>query len=214
MNHEDLILRYICEHSEEEPVLLQKLNRETHVKTINPRMLSGHLQGRILKMLSQMIGAKRIIELGTFTGYSALCFAEAIPDDGIVLTIDHDDELGELARHYFSLSPYGNRIQQMHGDALDILKELKEQHPFDLAFIDADKRQYSDYLDALYPMVRKGGYILADNTLWDGHVVENEKRADPQTIALLDFNNKVHQDLRLESVILPFRDGLTLIRKL
>ena len=215
MKREDLILQYICSHSEEEPQLLQQLNRETHVKTINPRMLSGHLQGRILKLLAQMIGAKRIIELGTFTGYSALCFAEAIPDDGVVITIDHDDELGEIASRYFSLSPYKKKIVQLTGDALDVLERIKQQPLFDLAFIDADKRQYSDYFDALYPMIRKGGYLFADNTLWDGHVVENGGgKIDNQTLSLLGFNRKIHQDKRLESVILPLRDGLTIIRKL
>lgn len=203
--------QYILDHSEKEPELLQKLNRETHVKIINPRMLSGHLQGRILKMLTQMIGAKRVLELGTFTGYSALCFAEALPNDGVVHTVDDNDELEEFAQSFFQQSEHGHKIVQHIGKALDIIPSIDAQ--FDLVFLDADKREYKEYYDAVFDKIPSGGYILADNTLWDGKVIEEVDPRDKQTVSLLAFNDFVANDPRVETVILPLRDGLTMIRK-
>lgn len=204
--------QYILDHSAKEPELLQKLNRQTHVKIINPRMLSGHLQGRILKMLTQMIGAKTVLELGTFTGYSALCFAEALPEDGRVHTIDINDELEEFAQGFFDQSEHGHKITQHIGKALEIIPVLDMQ--FDLVFLDADKREYQAYYDAVFDKIPSGGYILADNTLWDGKVVQPVDPNDKQTISLLAFNAFVANDPRVETVILPLRDGLSLIRKL
>ncbi len=174
-------------------------------------MLSGHLQGRILKMLTQMAGAKRVLELGTFTGYSALCFAEALPADGVVHTIDDNDELEEFAYSFFAESPYSSKIIQHIGKALEIIPTLDEE--FDLVFLDADKREYLQYYHAAFDKIPAGGYILADNTLWDGKVVQPVEPNDKQTIALLEFNDFVAKDPRVETVIIPLRDGLTLIRK-
>jgi caffeoyl-CoA O-methyltransferase len=203
---------YITKHSSEEPELLQRLNRETHVHVINPRMLSGHLQGRILKMICMMVQPTCVLELGTFTGYSALCLAEGIAEDGIVHTIENNDELEEFSQNFFSQSPHGNKIRQHIGDALEVIKNLNET--FDLVFIDADKREYLDYYHAVFDKVRNGGYILADNTLWDGKVIEKVDPNDKQTIGVMAFNDYVATDKRVETVILPIRDGLTVLRKL
>lgn len=203
---------YIAAHSSAEPKLLQKLNRQTHVKIINPRMLSGHIQGRILKMLTQMCGAKRVLELGTFTGYSALCFAEGLPQNGEVVTIDDNDELEEFADSFFQQSEHGHKITQLIGKALDVIPTLNG--PFDIVFLDADKREYQAYFDAVFPLIPVGGYILADNTLWDGKVIQPIEPNDKQTISLLKFNESIANDSRVEVVILPLRDGLTLIRKI
>ncbi|MDR3706495.1 MAG: class I SAM-dependent methyltransferase [Paludibacteraceae bacterium] len=208
---EDSLYQYILDHSDKEPELLQKLDRQTHVTTINPRMLSGHLQGRILKMITQMVGAKTVLELGTFTGYSALCFAEGLPDDGIVHTIDDNDELEEFAQGFFAQSEHGYKIVQHIGKALEVIPTIEAR--FDLVFLDADKREYLEYYQAVFDKVHTGGYILADNTLWDGKVVQPVAHNDKQTIAVLEFNDFVANDPRVETVILPLRDGLTLIRK-
>lgn len=214
MNHQEQIDEYILSHIEPEPALLAELDRHTHVTAINSRMLSGHLEGRILKMITKMIGAKRVLELGTFTGYSALCFAEAVAEtDGVVVTVDNDDENGEVAAEFFAKSEYGKHIRQVIGDALTVIPTLASEEPFDLVFIDADKREYPQYLEATLPLLRQGGVILADNTLWDGHVVETPKHNDYQTIAVQKFNDIVANDPRVETVILPLRDGLTMIRK-
>lgn len=215
MNHQEDIEKYILNHIEDEPQVLKELDHHTHVMTINPRMLSGHLEGRILKMLTKMINATRVIELGTFTGYSAICFAEAVcdKDNAEVITIDNDDEMGEIASEYIEKSGFGNIIKQVTGDAMETLKNMTGHAPFDIAFVDADKREYSQYLELLLPLMRNGGIIIADNTLWDGHVVEHAKSGDHQTIALQRFNNEIKCDNRIESVILPIRDGMTIIRK-
>lgn len=202
---------YIELHSSEEPDLLKRLNRETHVQMVNPRMLSGHIQGRILKMISAMIQAKSVLELGTFTGYSALCLAEGMPDNGILHTIEINDELEEFAQGFFSQSPHGKKIKQHIGNALEIINSLNET--FDLVFIDADKREYLEYYQTVFNKVKKGGYILADNTLWDGKVIEAVDPNDKQTIGVMAFNEFVAKDKRVETVILPLRDGLTLIQK-
>lgn len=209
---------YIEQHSSPESPVLQQITRSTHLEVINPRMLSGHVQGRVLSMLSQMIRPKRILELGTFTGYSALCLAEGLTEDGKLITIEHNDEMEDSIRRNLALSPLGEKIELVIGDAKEAMRRLGERREakgaevFDLVFIDADKKEYCDYLDLVLPLMRKGGWILADNTLWDGHIIESAYDKDKQTVALRAFNDKVAQDERLEKVILPLRDGLTIIR--
>ena len=208
---------YIERHSSPENEVLQRITRSTHLEVINPRMLSGHVQGRVLSMLSQMIQPKRILELGTFTGYSALCLAEGLTKDGLLITIEHNDEMEDSIRRNLALSPLGEKIELMIGDAKETLRRLGDKakgEEFDLVFIDADKKEYCDYLDLVLPLMRKGGWILADNTLWDGHIIDPAYDKDRQTVALRAFNDKVAEDTRLEKVILPLRDGLTIIRKL
>ena len=217
---------YIEQHSSPESTVLQQITRSTHLEVINPRMLSGHVQGRVLSMISQMIRPKRILELGTFTGYSALCLAEGLTEDGRLVTLEHNDEMESSIRRNFALSPLGEKIELVIGDAKETLENFELRikdlelgavsdrgEQFDLVFIDADKKEYCDYLDLVLPLVREGGWILADNTLWDGHIVDPAYNKDKQTVALRTFNDKVAQDERLEKVILPLRDGLTIIRK-
>lgn len=211
------LAEYIEQHSSPESDALQKITRSTHLEVINPRMSSGHVQGRVLSMLSQMIKPKRILELGTFTAYSALCLAEGLTEDGELITIEHNDELEDAIRRNLALSPLGEKIKLVIGDAKEELRRLGEEatdeaRGFDLVFIDADKKEYCDYLDLVLPLMRKGGWILADNTLWDGHIIDPAYDKDKQTLALRAFNDKVAQDPRLEKVILPLRDGLTIIR--
>ena len=210
---------YIEQHSSPESTVLQKITRSTHLEVINPRMLSGHVQGRVLSMLSQMIQPKRILELGTFTGYSALCLAEGLREDGKLITIEHNDEMEDSIRRNLALSPLGEKIKLVIGDAKDTLKNFELRikdfelgEGFDLVFIDADKKEYCTYLDLVLPLMREGGWILADNTLWDGHIIDPAYDKDKQTISLRDFNDKVMADEHLEKVILPLRDGLTIIR--
>ena len=211
---------YIEQHSSPESDVLQKITRSTHLEVINPRMSSGHVQGRVLSMISQMIHPERILELGTFTGYSALCLAEGLTDNGTLITIEHNDEMEDAIRRNLALSPLGEKIELVIGDAKEELRRLGERREakgtvlFDLAFIDADKKEYSDYLDLVLPLMRPGGWILADNTLWDGHIIDPAYDKDKQTLSLRAFNDKVAQDERLEKVILPLRDGLTIIRKI
>ena len=215
---------YIEQHSSPESSILQQITRSTHLEVINPRMLSGHVQGRVLSMLSQMIQPKRILELGTFTGYSALCLAEGLSENGKLITIEHNDEMEDSIRRNLALSPLGEKIELRIGEAKEILKQLgneianqlkedsEKQEKFDLVFIDADKKEYCDYLDLVLPLMQEGGWILADNTLWDGHIVDPAYDKDKQTIGLRDFNDKVMANEYLEKVILPLRDGLTIIR--
>ena len=202
---------YISTHSTPENDILASITRETHLHVLNPHMLSGHVQGRVLSMISHMLHPKHILELGTFTGYSALCLAEGLEEGGKLVTIEHNDELEELIRRNFARSPLGERIELRIGDC--ILEIEKLEGPFDLVFIDADKREYCAYLEALYPLVPVGGFILADNTLWDGHIVDPAYDKDKQTLGLRAFNDHVAADERFEQVILPLRDGLTIIRK-
>ena len=205
---------YIEQHSSPENEVLATINRDTNIHVLNPHMLSGQVQGRVLSFLSQMIKPKRILELGTFTGYSALCLAEGLAQDGELITIEHNDELEDTIRHNLALSPLGSKIRLIIGDAKEVLNTLNSQHStFDLIFIDADKREYAEYLDLVYPLVVPGGWILADNTLWDGHIIDSAYDRDKQTLGLRAFNDKVAADPRLEQVILPLRDGLTLIHK-
>lgn len=203
--------QYILHHIDSEGQLLSQLNRDTHVNLLRPRMLSGHLQGRILKMICRMIAPVRILELGTFTGYSALCMAEALPDNGELHTIEIDDELETFIRKYFDRSPYRDRIHLHIGDAREVVPRL--DGTFDMVFIDANKRLYCDYYDLVFNKVRPGGFILADNTLWDGKILQSPLPSDAQTIGIMRFNEKVATDTRVEKVILPLRDGLTLIYK-
>ena len=207
------ILEYIEQHSSPESEALRQIVHTTHIEMINPRMMSGHIQGRVLSMFSQMIRPQRILELGTFTAYSTLCLAEGLADDGTLVTLEHNDELEDMILRNLALSPLGEKVQLVIGDAMEWLSAQSADWLYDLVFIDADKREYSAYLDAVLPLVRPGGWILADNTLWDGHIIEEAYDKDKQTLALRAFNDKVAQDERLEKVILPLRDGLTIIRK-
>lgn len=202
---------YICAHTTGEDAVLEAITRDTHVHVLNPHMLSGQVQGRLLSMLSHMIKPKRILELGTFTGYSALCLAEGLPKDGRLVTIEHNDELEETIRRNIGRSPLSDRIELIIGDCKEEIGKL--EGPFELVFIDADKREYCEYLELVYPLVPVGGFILADNTLWDRHVIDPAYDKDKQTLGLRAFNDKVAADERFEQVILPLRDGLTIIRK-
>ena len=206
------IEEYILERIDAEPTWAAQTYRDTHLHMINPRMASGHLQGRILSMLSKMIRPERILEIGTFSGYSALCLAEGLTEGGALDTIEIDDELEDFIRAQFLRSPFKDQINLIIGDGRAIIPQL--QHSYDMVFIDADKRLYQDYLELVLPKVRQGGYILADNTLWDGKVlIETPQSNDYQTIAIKAFNDALAADTRLEKVIRPLRDGLTLIRK-
>ena len=207
MNQED----YIIAHSDIEPEYIAKLNRTTNLRMINPRMLSGHFQGRVMSMFSHMIQPKVVLEIGTFTGYSAICLAEGMPDDGILHTIDYDDELESFLADIFAGSKQGHKIKLHIGNALVEIDKLNDT--FDLVFIDADKEEYLDYYEAVLPKLRIGGYILVDNTLWDGKVLKPVDPKDRETIAIVKFNDFVAKDKRVEKVLLPIRDGLTLIRK-
>ena len=202
---------YILAHIDEEGDTLESLNRDTHLYHLRPRMCSGHLQGKILKMLVRMINPKTILELGTFTGYSALAMADGLTD-GELHTIEIDDELEEFILNHFESAPNGNKIHLHIGDAREIIPQLNKQ--FDMVFIDANKRQYVEYYNLVFDYVRPGGFIIADNTLWDGKVVDWGKKLDAQTEGILKFNDFIAADKRVEKVILPIRDGLTLIHKL
>ena len=203
---------YISLHTTPENEALQAITRDTHVHILNPHMLSGHVQGRALSMISHMIRPKRILELGTFTGYSALCLAEGLAEGGQLVTIEHNDELEETIKRNLSRSSLCNLIELIIGDCKSELKKI--EGPFDLVFIDADKREYCTYLELVYPLVPVGGFILADNTLWDGHIIDAAYDKDKQTLGLRAFNDRLAADERFEQVILPLRDGLTLIRKI
>ena len=210
---------YIEQMSSPENEALAFITRDTNTHVLNPHMLSGQVQGRVLSMLSRMIRPRRILELGTFTGYSALCLAEGLQKDGQLITIEHNDELEDTIRRNLSLSPLGEQIELRIGDAGEVLTSIgvgigcQPTEEFDLVFIDADKRQYSEYLDLVYPLVRTGGWILADNVLWDGHIIDPAYDRDKQTQGLRAFNEKLRADERFDQVILPLRDGLTLIQK-
>ncbi len=206
------IEEYILSHIDAEPEVLRKIDRDAHVNILRGNMTSGHLQGRFLKMITQMIRPKRVLEIGTFVGYSALCLAEGLEEEGELHTIEIDDELEERIRNNFGRSEHGFKIRLYIGDALDILSRFPDES-FEMAFIDADKESYWDYFEAILSKIGKGGFILIDNTLWYGKVVEEVKSNDWATQAILSFNRRVADDDRVEKVILPLRDGLTLIRK-
>ena len=203
--------KYITNHSEDEPELLQQLSRETFQKILQPRMLSGHYQGRVLSMFSKLVNPKNILEIGTYTGYSALCLAEGLQRDGELHTIDVNEELVDFQRKYFDASNYGKQIHQHLGDALEIIPSLNTT--FDLAFIDADKENYANYFHLIVEKLKPGGIILSDNVLWSGKVTEPLKRDDVSTEALIRYNNLLKLDERVETIVLPIRDGLTICRK-
>ena len=203
--------RYILEHIDGQDEVLHELERETHLKVIGARMLSGHLQGQVLTLLSKMIQPHRILEIGTFTGYSAICLAKGLKKEGLLFTIEINDELEEIAKKYFAKAGFHQQIIQKTGPALEIIQSLNET--FDLVFIDADKKEYLDYYHAVFEKVKPGGIIIADNTLWSGKVVQELKSDDEQTREILAFNQFVKNDSRIEKVILPLRDGMTVIRK-
>ncbi len=203
---------YILSHIGKEDPVLYELNRDTYINVLYPRMISGHLQGKILSMLSSMIAPQRILELGTFTGYSAICLAKTLPEGGELHTIEINDELEEFAARYFGKAGLAQKIIQHIGDAGNIIPQL--EGCFDLVFLDANKRKYCEHYNLVFPKVPVGGYIIADNTLWNNKVVEVIDPSDEQTKGIFQFNELIKNDTRVEKVILPFRDGMTLIRKL
>lgn len=206
------IEEYSAAHTEEESALLKSLNRDTHANILSPRMLSGHMQGRFLSMISRMIRPDRILEIGTYTGYSGICFCEGLNPGGKLITIDVNEELESFTRRYFDQSPFKDQIDYRIGNALDIIPSLTDT--FDLVFIDADKINYSSYFNLCLEKVRPGGFLIADNVLWSGKVVEQLKKVDKDTQALLDFNRMVHEDPRVSNILLPIRDGLMILQKL
>ncbi len=201
---------YVEQHSQNEPELLVKLFKETHQKIVQPRMLSGHFQGRVLSMLSKIINPKNILEIGTYTGYSALCLAEGMQKEGTLDTIDIKEELVSIQQKYFDLSPWKGQIKAHLGDALEIIPTLNKK--YDLVFIDADKENYINYFNLIVPIMNKGGIILSDNVLWSGKVLEELNPKDMSTKILLEYNKIVNNDARVETVLLPIRDGLTVSR--
>ncbi|MEO6283550.1 MAG: class I SAM-dependent methyltransferase [Dyadobacter sp.] len=207
------IEEYSVLHTENESELLKSLNRETHANILNPRMLSGHLQGRFLSMISRMIRPERILEIGTYTGYSAICLCEGLQPGGKLITIDINEELETFTRNFFKRSPFEDSIDYRIGTALDIVPTLGDT--FDLVFIDADKINYSSYFNLCLEKVRTGGFLIADNVLWSGKVIQPEQtKIDRDTQALLDFNRMVHEDSRVSNILLPIRDGLMILQKL
>ena len=205
------IENYSLSHTSEENDLLKDLNRQTHVQVLQPRMLSGHLQGRILSMFSCMIRPSRVLEIGTYTGYSALCIAEGISENGKIITIDSNKELEPFTRTYFSKSKFNDQIEFIVGNALSVIPQLEEI--WDLVFIDADKENYLNYYESVLKNVRKGGFIIADNVLWSGKVTQEISPNDNETSVIVEFNKKVNKDSRVENVLVPVRDGLMVLRK-
>ncbi len=202
---------YIENHTKPEPEVLKKLNRETHAHVLMPQMLSGHLQGRFLKMLTTMIQPKQVLEIGTFTGYSALCIAEGLQDGGTIHTIDINEELLNMVQKYIKESGAEKKVKTYTGNALEIIPKMN--HVFDMVFIDADKKNYVNYYNMVFDKVRKGGYIIADNVLWSGKVVEKSAKPDEDTKSIMAYNDKVMNDPRVENVLVPIRDGLMIARK-
>ena len=203
---------YIAHHSQNEPELLAALNRETHQKILQPRMLSGHFQGRVLSMLSKLIRPLHVLEIGTYTGYATLCLCEGLQQNGSMDTIDINEELASIQQKYFDLSPWKNQINQHIGDAIKIIPTLEKK--YDLVFVDADKENYLNYFDLIVPKMNAGGIILSDNVLWSGKVLDKPNPKDISTNILLEYNKKINQDPRVETVLLPIRDGLTVSRVL
>ena len=203
---------YVCAHSENESELLNELNRQTNLTVLQPRMLSGHLQGRVLSMLSHMIKPNRILEIGTYTGYSALCLAEGLTKKGKLITIDINEELEDITREYIQKAKMENVIDYVIGNAMEIIPTLSEE--FDIVFIDADKSNYCNYYKLVFDKVKEGGYIIADNVLWSGKVLEEYDSLDADTKVIVDYNKMIHDDVRVQEVLLPIRDGLMIARKL
>lgn len=201
---------YAAQHTEDEPLLLQELNKRTHLNVLQPRMISGHFQGRFLSLLSKMVQPRTILEIGTYTGYATLCLAEGLHPEGVLHTIDIKEELTDIQREFFDRSGYGSQIVQHLGKAADIIPSLNTT--FDLVFIDADKQNYAHYFDLVIEKMNRGGIILSDNVLWSGKVVEEVKHNDKHTQALMAYNQKIKDDPRVETVLLPIRDGITLSR--
>lgn len=201
---------YIAQHSENEPFILKELTRETHLKVVRPRMITGHYQGRVLSLISKIIAPKYILEIGTYTGYSAICMAEGLQSEGQLHTIDSNKELFDMQRHYFDKSGFGKQITQHIGDALEVIPRIDQV--FDLIFIDAEKTQYNAYFETVIQKTKPGSIILSDNVLWSGKVIEPLEKNDKATEELLVFNQKMKDDPRLDTVLLPIRDGLTLSR--
>ena len=206
------IEEYILSHIDTEPELLKRMSRDAHVKLLRPRMISGNVQGRLLKMITSMLKPHNVLEIGTFTGYSALCIAEGAPDTSKIVTIEIDDELESFIKKYFQESEFGHKIDLKIGDALELMHTY-DNNFFDLIFIDGNKRDYCAYYEIAFDKLRKGGFILADNTLWSGKVIEEKFKKDNQTKGVTEFNNLIKEDTRIEKVILPIRDGLTIIQK-
>ncbi len=211
MDEQKNIDNYILNHIDEEDSILNELDRETNLKVIGARMISGHLQGQVLSMLSKMIQPKTILEIGTFTGYSAICLAKGLQENGKLVTIEIDDELEKMASKYFKKAGLENTIQQKIGSALEIIPKLNET--FDLVFIDADKREYIEYFKLIFDKMPSGAYVIADNTLWSGKVLNKPADDDHQTKGIIDFNTFIKNNNSVEKVILPLRDGITVIRK-
>ena len=202
--------QYCCHHTAEENDLLKRINRETHLEVLQPRMLSGHFQGRVLSMFSKMIQPKRILEIGTYTGYSALCLAEGLTSEGKLVTIDVNEELATRVQSYFDASSFSKQITYVISPALEVIPTLNEE--WDIVFIDADKQNYIEYYEMVLPFVKSGGYIILDNVLWSGKVADLEKN-DKDTVLLRKLNDIIHEDIRVEEVLLPIRDGLMVARK-
>jgi caffeoyl-CoA O-methyltransferase len=205
------IENYSLAHSQDESNILKKINRETHSKVLQPRMLSGHMQGNFLSMISKMIQPKQILEIGTYTGYSAVCLAQGLQQNGKLHTIDVNEELEKLVRNYIKEAKLEAQIQYYIGDAIKLIPSINEL--FDIVFIAADTNHYSNYYDLVFDKVRSGGYIIADNVLWSGKILDLEKNKDTDTIMIDSFNKKVHNDPRVEHMLLPLRDGLMIVRK-
>ena len=203
--------RYLADHTTPEDKVLEELNRKTHLYAVNPNMLSGHLQGRFLEMLSYMISPSQILEIGTYTGYSAICLARGLKSGGMLHTIEVNDELSEMSSRYITLAGMADRVTLHTGRAQEIIPSMP--FTFDMVFIDGDKREYSEYYDLVFDKVRKGGFIIADNVLWGGKIESGEASEDPQTRGVIMFNEKVRDDQRVEKVLLPVRDGILIVRK-
>lgn len=212
MKTDETLDKYILEHIDPEDQYLKDLYRATNLKLLRPRMASGHLQGRMLKMFVRMIKPKNILEIGTYSGYSAICLAQGLEEQGHLYTFEINDEQEDFTRPWLENSAVADKITFTIGDALELVPGMEVT--FDLAFIDGDKRKYIEYYEMVMQHLSKGGYIIADNTLWDGHVIETAKHNDLQTIGIQKFNDLIANDERIEKVILPLRDGLTIIRKL
>ena len=206
------IEEYILSHIDSEPELLKRMTREAHVKLLRPRMISGNIQGRLLKILTSMLKPQNILEIGTYTGYSTICLAEGAPSTSKIVTIEIDDEMESFIKKYFQESEYGHKIDLVIGDAVELMHDFEDDF-FDLIFIDGNKRDYCTYYEIAFNKLRNGGIILADNTLWNGKVVDENFRKDNQTKGVLKFNKLIKEDARIEKVILPIRDGLTIIQK-
>ena len=208
---ERILEKYILDHSTPEDPVLEDLFRQTYIRFVNPNMISGHLQGRLLKMISEMINPSYILEIGTFTGYSAICLARGLKPDGVLFTVEANDELTDFIKSYFIKAGVSSKIKIITGRFQDVVRDINEE--FDLVFIDGDKREYSEYYNLIIDKVKTGGFIIADNVLWGGKVLD-KKTTDPQARGIIEFNEMIGKQKNIEKIILPLRDGLMIIRKL